>query len=706
MSVQLFAHNMQAYVAVSEMLDKMSKAAVIHPTGTGKSFISFKWIEKNPDKRFVWLSPSDYIFSVQKESLLRSSPDYPVERIAFLTYARLMWMTDEEMAALAPYGIILDEFHRCGGKHWGNGVGRLLHMFPEAKLLGLSATKIRYLDGQRDMAEELFEGCVASEITLGEAIVRGILPAPTYITTVYQLGEELKRLQSRVDDISCGPLRLDSQNGLNNLREAIEHAEGLPEIFLRYMKERSGKYLVFCSNESHMRKVRGHIQEWFGKVDKELHCYTAYSADPQTSRAFKAFVADNSDHLKLLLCINMLNEGIHVKDISGVILFRPTISPIIYKQQIGRALTTGTMRTPLIFDVVNNFDSLSSYGTIQSEMDEAVERLRREKREREIVVQQFTVIEQVHDCIDLFRRLEIGLESTWDYYFSAACAYRKRFGDLKVPRDYVDEQGLCLGLWIQRQREAWKGNGSRLLSAGQIERLTQIDMVWESKTDIAWKNGLEHAQQYARQFGDLSVPPQYICEDGFKLGNWIRRLRQQKAGTKKSTMLTKKRIAQLEAIGMKWTVQTDNWESGYQEAVKYYETYGHLNVPGDYRSENGFILCAWISAQRQAKNGEYGRKKLTPDRVKKLEKIGMIWETRREQQWSRFYAEAKNYYDQNGNLKVPYKYQTADGLKLGAWVCVQRSKWKTGKKTSADVRQYRLLESIGLFADRETGQNA
>ena len=35
----------------------------------------------------------------------------------------------------------------------------------------------------------------------------------------------------------------------------------------------------------------------------------------------------------------MLNEGVHIEKIDGVILFRPTASPIIYKQQIGRALS-------------------------------------------------------------------------------------------------------------------------------------------------------------------------------------------------------------------------------------------------------------------------------------------------------------------------------------------------------------------------------
>ena len=202
MSVQLFAHNRQAYDAVTAMLHQAAKAAVIHPTGTGKSFIAFKWIEEHAGARFVWISPSEYIYHTQIENVMRSAPDFPVESITFLTYARLMMMSDEEIAALAPFGIILDELHRCGAKCWGGGVARLLVAYPGAQLLGLSATKIRYLDGQRDMAEELFAGCVASEMTLGEAVVRGILPAPTYVTTIYQIQRELEGLQKRIDAVA------------------------------------------------------------------------------------------------------------------------------------------------------------------------------------------------------------------------------------------------------------------------------------------------------------------------------------------------------------------------------------------------------------------------------------------------------------------------------------------------------------------------
>lgn len=207
MPVQLFSHNRQAYDAVTAMLDKESKAAIIHPTGTGKSFIAFKWIEEHADERFVWLSPSEYIYNTQIENVMRTEPGFPAEGITFLTYTHLMMMSDEEIASLEPFGIILDEFHRCGAKCWGGGVARLLAAYPSAQLMGLSATRIRYLDGQRDMAEELFEGCVASEMTLGEAVVRGILPAPTYVTTIYQMQRELEGLQKRIDALGPAPLR-------------------------------------------------------------------------------------------------------------------------------------------------------------------------------------------------------------------------------------------------------------------------------------------------------------------------------------------------------------------------------------------------------------------------------------------------------------------------------------------------------------------
>ena len=205
--------------------------------------------------------------------------------------------------------IILDEFHRCGAEMWGEGVNRLLDMYPNVPLLGLTATAIRYLDNQRNMADELFDGNIASEMTLGEAIVRGILNTPKYVLSVFAYQEDYNRLKRRVKSVKSKSVKDQAERYLEALRRALEMADGLDKIFDKHMENRAGKYIVFCSNFGHLREMQSKAKEWFKKVDPKSHVYTAYSDDPTTSKEFADFKQDNSKHLKLLYAIDMLNEG-------------------------------------------------------------------------------------------------------------------------------------------------------------------------------------------------------------------------------------------------------------------------------------------------------------------------------------------------------------------------------------------------------------
>lgn len=175
----------------------------------------------------------------------------------------------------------------------------------------------------------------------------------------------------------------------------------MEEIFRKHMEERAGKYIVFCANYEHMAEMITKAPKWFAKVDQNPHIYTAYSDDPATSRAFAEFKTDVSDHLKLLYCIDMLNEGVHMEDVDGVILLRPTVSPIIYKQQIGRALSAGKKKDAVIFDIVLNIENLYSIGTIEEEMQIAASYYHFLNREDEIVYEHF----KVADCRIVLRCL-------------------------------------------------------------------------------------------------------------------------------------------------------------------------------------------------------------------------------------------------------------------------------------------------------------
>ncbi len=198
MAVTLFSHNQKAYRNALKMLSEKGKAAIVHPTGTGKSFIGFKLCEEHPDKTVCWLSPSEYIFKTQLENLAAVSDGYQPQNVKFFTYARLMNLSDEEMKAVQPDYNVLDEFHRCGAQERGKGVRNFLKIYDSRPILGLSATNVRYLDNQRDMADELFDGNVASFMTLGDAIVRGILNAPKYVLSVFSCRKSLKKYEERV----------------------------------------------------------------------------------------------------------------------------------------------------------------------------------------------------------------------------------------------------------------------------------------------------------------------------------------------------------------------------------------------------------------------------------------------------------------------------------------------------------------------------
>ena len=197
MGLELYAHNREAYERAVEMMAGCGKAAVVHPTGTGKSFIGFELARRHAAARVLWLTPSEYIVRTQLENWEKAGAE-ACGNIQFVTYSKLMLLAEDELALLCPEYIVLDEFHRCGAEKWGQGVQRLLAAYPRAGLLGLSATNVRYLDNQRDMAQELFEGHIASYMTLGEAVVRGILPAPVYVSSVYSYRQSLGAYEEKV----------------------------------------------------------------------------------------------------------------------------------------------------------------------------------------------------------------------------------------------------------------------------------------------------------------------------------------------------------------------------------------------------------------------------------------------------------------------------------------------------------------------------
>lgn len=679
--IKLYSHNKKAYDLAVNMLKDTKKAAIVHPTGTGKSFIAFKLCEDNPDKTICWLSPSEYIFSTQLENLYQATNGYKPNNIVFFTYAKLMGMSKEEIQAIHPDYIVLDEYHRAGATYWQKGVEQLLFTYSDIPVLGLSATNIRYLDNQRDMAQELFDGNIASQMSLGEAIVCGILNPPKYVLSMYYYQNTLEKYERRVKKTKSKVARDNAEKCLDELRRTLEKSEGLDVIFKKHMTNPHGKYIVFCSNKEHMDQMMKHT-EWFSKVDKEPHMYSVYSSDPGADKAFKDFKGDNdNNHLRLLYCIDALNEGIHVDDISGVILLRPTVSPIVYKQQIGRALSASKKTNAVIFDIVLNIENIYSIDSIKEEMQVATSYYRSLGEADQIINEKFKIIDEVRNCRELFEKLNDALTATWDMYYASAKQYYQENGNLEVPARYITEEGYALGSWLNNQKAIRKGTIVGKLTEDQIQKLDSIGMIWDS-LDYFWEQNFKLAKEYYLTSGNLDIPTNYKSTDGKHLGNWILRQRQ----LYKSNSLTDEQIKKLDSIGMDWMDRVDRvWENGFIEAKNYSEEYGNLSVPKNYRSNTDFPLGIWIQRQRSL----YKNNKISENRIKRLTDVGMNWNP---DNWESRFKLVKQYYEEHGNINISQK-EVVQGVWLGKWIVLQKKAMQEGKLTH---EQKELLKTLPM----------
>ena len=688
--IKLYSHNQKAYNLAVTMLEDTKKAAIVHPTGTGKSFIAFKLCEDHPDKTICWLSPSEYIFSTQLENLYQATNGYKPNNIVFFTYAKLMGMSKEEIQAIHPDYIVLDEYHRAGATFWQKGVEQLLFTYSDIPVLGLSATNIRYLDSQRDMAQELFDGKIASQMSLGEAIVRGILNPPKYVLSMYYYQNTLEKYERRVKKTKSKVARDNAEKCLEELRRTLEKAEGLDVMFKKHMTDPHGKYIVFCSNKEHMDQMMKHT-EWFSKVDKEPHMYSVYSSDPGADKAFKDFKEDNdNNHLRLLYCIDALNEGIHVDDISGVILLRPTVSPIVYKQQIGRALSASKKTNAVIFDIVLNIENLYSIDSIKEEMEVATSYYHSLGESEEIINEKFKVVDEVRNCRELFEKLNDALTATWDMYYASAKQYYKENGNLEIPARYISEEGYALGSWLNNQKAIRKGTIVGKLTKDQIQKLDDVGMIWDS-LDYFWKRNFKLAKEYYLTYGNLDIPTNYKSTDGKHLGNWILRQRQ----LYKSNSLTDEQIKKLDSIGMDWMDRVDRiWENGFFEAKNYSEEYGNLSVPKNYRTKTDFPLGIWIQRQRSL----YKNNKISEDRIKRLTDVGMNWNP---DNWESRFNLVKQYYEEHGNINISQK-EVIQGVWLGKWIVSQKKAMKEGKLTHEQKEMLKTLpmEEVGRKDNR------
>ncbi len=379
-----------------------------------------------------------------------------------------------------------------------------------------------------------------------------------------------------------------------------------------------------------------------------------------------------------------------------MILLRPTVSPIVYKQQIGRALAAGQKANAVIFDVVLNIENLYSIGAVEEEMQIATAYYRSLGEEGQIVNENFRIIDEVRDCQELFARLNETLSASWERMYEKARQFYKENGNLEVPKKFTTADGFNLGDWIDTQRKVYNAKVAGVLTEEQIKKLEMIGMRWKNIKDLSWDKCYQVAKEYYAEHGNLmpSITDRYY--KGVKLSRWIAQLRTYRKSGICPSYLTPERIGQLDAIGMVWNVPDYIFEKNYACCLKYYQEHGNLDIPLKYVAKDGTRLGTWVNGIRcAARNASSHQKtRLTAAQKSRLDELGFVWEPKKNILWKQCFAALVNYKKKYGNLDVPAAFTTEEGIPLVRWIRRQ----KNGADTMSGEKR-KLLSDLGFVWD-------
>ena len=683
-------HNFKVYQEIEEMFKKENRVVLVQATGTGKSFVAIQWLFDNcllNGKRVLYLTAYNTI----KDQFNKNIENVSIDRAkAFknmdeFLYQKLLKVNDSDFEALKYDYIILDEFHRVGAEKWEIAVKKVLSVNKEAKVLGLSATPVRFLDSGRDMATEIFDNNVVEGLTFAEAIENGILPNPEYHYGIYSLYDQIQNLEEKGKRVQNEVKRQKLKKFLGRARKMVQQADGLEEIFAKNIKVKDGRYILFCSNLEQVKEIKEKIKDGlFNAVNKNVELFEiSYS---QSSKVvldqIDKFEKASDDSLKLMLAVDMLNEGVHVKDVDGCVMFRSTISPRIYLQQIGRVLSVGTKKTPVIFDISNNIKSLQNIADVFIEKDE--EGVNPYKLEDYLPFKIDSKNLEVYKLLARIDEIASFYSFSTEEWLDMAKRYSAKFGNLKIPNKYIDEiTGAMVYGWIRNIRNEYLKGNKEVESV--VEKLLEIDNQFLTYTqENIRKEKEEKILQYVKEYyanehnKGKTIPKSYKVKTvntskEFNLGQEIINIKQFLKGTGRY-VYSQEFIEELKKIDSAVLKTQENSKSEKEEKVLQYvkEYYADeynkgKTIPVSYKvkmanTSKEFNLGQEISNIRQFLKGK-GTNVYSQEFIEKLKKIDnavlKTQEDSRSEKEEKILQYVKEYYadEHNKGKTIPRRYK-------------------------------------------------
>lgn len=342
---------------IEEIIQKGGKRALlISATGTGKTFASAFALRKLfsdnalSNNKALFLSHREQINKQALKSYKRVfGSDIPMSLLSgthndiqkaktgkFLFSTMNMMAKPEVMEQFSPkeYSVIvLDECHRSGASSYQ----KIINYFKPDLLLGMSASPERTDDFD---VFSLFDHNIACEIRLQQALENELL-CPFHYFGITDL-----EIDGEVDDLSLfRQLTADRR-----VEYIINQAE-----YYGFSGDRV-KGLVFCST----KREASELSRKFNLTGKyNTIMLSGDNSQEERENAIERLVNDNSrDRLDYIFTVDIFNEGVDIPEINQVIMLRPTQSPIVFVQQLGRGLRKAEGKEfVIVIDFIGNYQN-------------------------------------------------------------------------------------------------------------------------------------------------------------------------------------------------------------------------------------------------------------------------------------------------------------------------------------------------------------
>ena len=337
----------EALCALEDTRAEGAKRALVQAaTGVGKTYLAA--FDSKSYERVLFVAHREEILKQAAASFrnVRNSEDYgfftgeekstdkSVIFASVATLGRSEYLSEKYFAPDYFQYLVIDEFHHAVNEQYQ----RIVKYFKPQFLLGLTATPER-MDGRN-----IYEICdynVPYEISLKDAINKGML-VPFHYYGIY-------------DDTDYSGLHLIrgryDEKELNETYIGNVHRHDL--IYKYYCKYGSKKALGFCCSRAHAEEM---AKEFCERGIPSVAVYSNANGTYSEERG-KAIEKLKSGEIRVIFSVDMFNEGVDITSVDMVMFLRPTESPIVFLQQLGRGLRRSKGKEYLnVLDFIGNYE--------------------------------------------------------------------------------------------------------------------------------------------------------------------------------------------------------------------------------------------------------------------------------------------------------------------------------------------------------------